>query len=71
MVSMATGEIRKIEKENGLAPAHIVCYTADATERAVEKIMECGCDEIMSKPPPKGFMEELVGRLIDAPEVAC
>lgn len=65
-----TREIRKIEEEHEIDPAYIVCYTADATEEAVEKIIRAGCDEIMSKPPPKGFMEDLARRLI-SPAEAC
>ncbi len=58
-----TKEIRAFEESNGITPSHILCYTADGTDRAKTLILEAGCNDIMYKPPPKGFLENLMGRI--------
>lgn len=45
-------------------PAYIISYTADVTDTARALLHECGSDEIMTKPPQKGFIENLVKRLV-------
>lgn len=58
-----TRDIRTWEAENDANPAYILCYTADATDKAKETILEAGCNDIMYKPPPKGFLDNLIRRL--------
>jgi type III protein arginine methyltransferase len=59
----ATKAIRAYEMEKGLEPSYIVCYTADATDQAKELLLKSGFDDVMTKPPPKGFIANLVRRL--------
>ena len=59
----ATERIRQYEKENNLQPAYILSYTADGTDSAEQKILSRGTDEIMTKPPPKDFLPNMVDRL--------
>lgn len=59
----ATKQIRQYEKENGLIPAYIIIYTADLTDEANEILNACGMNEIMSKPPPKGYISAVVQRM--------
>lgn len=61
----ATRAIRNFELEHDLEPSHIICYTADVTEEAQTRLLACGMNEIMTKPPPKGFITNLVSRLED------
>ncbi|CAB9512451.1 Phytochrome-like protein cph1 [Seminavis robusta] len=58
----ATEMIRQFETKNGLNPSYIISYTADVTERAAQLLLSKGTNEIMSKPPPKGFLEEITSR---------
>lgn len=58
-----TQTIREYETDNDIHPAHILFYTADVTDKAGKVMVECGANEIMSKPPPKSFIEELVMRM--------
>jgi CheY-like chemotaxis protein/nitrogen-specific signal transduction histidine kinase len=58
----ATKAIREYEKAESLPPAYIITYTADATDDAAQVLLDNGSDEIMPKPPPKGFIKILVGR---------
>ncbi|GKY92076.1 hypothetical protein MPSEU_000179000 [Mayamaea pseudoterrestris] len=58
----AAREIREWEKEHQHPPAFILSYTADATDRAKELIM-AHSNDIMIKPPPKGYLRSLVRRL--------
>lgn len=44
--------------------AYIISYTADVTDSARSILFACGSDEIMTKPPQKGFIENLVKRLV-------
>ena len=59
----ATKCIRQIEFEKELNPAYIFSNTADATEEAEILLKESGVNEIMLKPPPKGFLANVVRRL--------
>ncbi|CAB9505131.1 Phytochrome-like protein cph1 [Seminavis robusta] len=59
----ATEKIRLFEMENGLERSFILSYTADATDDAVRTILARGTDEIMTKPPPKGFLSDFVDRI--------
>jgi len=59
----ATKAIRKYESDHNLRPAYILSYTADASDKATELLIQCGSNEIMSKPPVKGFIAGLVGRM--------
>jgi len=58
----ATEMIRRFEAENGLQPSYIISYTADVTEKAAQLLLSRGTNEIMSKPPPKGFLSDITGR---------
>ena len=60
----ATKQIRLYEEENNLPPAYIIIYTADLTDEATKTLMASGLDEIMSKPPPKGYVASVVKRLV-------
>lgn len=55
--------IREYEHSNGIGASYILCYTADGTDRAKKLIFNAGCNEIMYKPPPKGFLENLIERI--------
>ena len=44
--------------------AYIISYTADITDSARAILHACGTDEIITKPPKKGFIENLVKRLV-------
>jgi CheY-like chemotaxis protein len=58
-----TKTIRKYEKEEKVHTSYVISYTADLTEKASKIIFESGADEIMSKPPPRGFLESIALRL--------
>ena len=58
----ATEMIRQFEADNGIKPAYIISYTADVTEKAAQLLLSRGTNEIMSKPPPKGFLADIVSR---------
>jgi CheY-like chemotaxis protein len=58
----ATKRIRKFEADNSLSRSYILSYTADVTEKASNLLRSNGTNEIMSKPPPKGFLASVVGR---------
>ena len=60
----ATRQIRRHEVENDLHRAFIIIYTADLTDEATSLLKAAGADEIMSKPPPKGFIASIVKRLV-------
>ena len=62
--SVAIERIRAYEKEKGLPASYIISCTADVTEKAKERLLWCGADDIMEKPPPKGFMSDLVRRFV-------
>ena len=58
----ATEMIRKFEADNDLKPSYIISYTADVTEKAAQLLLSRGTNEIMSKPPPKGFLADISSR---------
>ena len=58
----ATEMIRQFEAQNNIKPAYIISYTADVTEKAAQLLLSKGTNEIMSKPPPKGFLSDIVSR---------
>ena len=58
-----TKEIREHEGSHGITPSHIICYTADGTDNAKRLIIDAKFDDIMYKPPPPGFLENLFGRI--------
>jgi len=58
----ATEMIRRFETQNEITPAYIISYTADVTEKAAQLLLSRGTNEIMSKPPPKGFLADIVSR---------
>ena len=60
----ATRQIRKYETEHGLNRSYIISYTADVTDKASTLLRSNGTNEIMSKPPPKGFLAGIVGRFV-------
>lgn len=60
----ATKRIRQYESDQGLQPAFIIIYTADLTDEATATLKAAGANEIMAKPPPKGFVASIVARLV-------
>ena len=61
---VATKRIRQYESEARLDPAYIIIYTADLTDEATETLMAAGADEVMPKPPPKGYVAKTLTRII-------
>ena len=59
----ATTAIRTYEKTHFLHPSFILSYTADLSEEACNLLVSSGSDGIMTKPPPKDFLRNLVGRM--------
>ena len=59
----STRAIRAYEKEQGIVASHILCYTADVSDETKKLLLRSGFDNVISKPPYKGFIAELVGRL--------
>ena len=62
--SESTRRIRSYEAEHEIPPAYIVIYTADLTEEAMATLKACGMNEVMTKPPPKGFIASVVKRIV-------
>ena len=56
----ATREIRKIEKEQGLPGTPIIALTADAFSEAVEKSLDAGCNDHLTKPIKKTILLEAI-----------
>jgi len=59
----STRAIRAYEEEQGIEASHILCYTADVSDETKKLLLRSGFDNVISKPPYKGFIAELVGRL--------
>jgi light-regulated signal transduction histidine kinase (bacteriophytochrome)/CheY-like chemotaxis protein len=57
-----TKAIRTYESVCDLEASYILSYTADTTEDAERLLFKSGADQIMSKPPVKGFLSKLVSR---------
>ena len=58
--SMATQEIREIEKERGLKPIPIIALTANALKGDKERFISIGMDEYLSKPiEPQELLQTL------------
>lgn len=60
----ATAAIRQFEEDRNLPRSRIIIYTADAADSTKAMLLESGVDEILSKPPPKGYIAQLVDRMI-------
>lgn len=60
----ATRIIRRYEDEQDIPRSHILIYTADGTERALQQAIDCGADEVMSKPAPKEYVSNLIKSLV-------
>ena len=59
-----TKQIRAYEADHDISSSHIMIYSADVTEQANTLIMSSKeVDELMPKPPPRGFFLNLVQRL--------
>jgi light-regulated signal transduction histidine kinase (bacteriophytochrome)/CheY-like chemotaxis protein len=59
----ATKAIRKYENDQNLTPAYIMSYTADMSDEANAVLMASGSNAVMAKPPPAGFVAQLVKRM--------
>jgi hypothetical protein len=55
--------IREYEEEHSIHPSYILSYTADLSTHATDALLSSGSDGIMTKPPPKGFVANLVRRM--------
>lgn len=62
--SDATKLIRQYESDHGIEPAFIIIYTADLTDEATALLKAAGANQIMEKPPPKGFVARIVQRIV-------
>ena len=60
----ATKRIRQFESDAGLPPAYIIIYTADLTDEANEALLGAGANEVMPKPPPKGYVAKVLARIV-------
>jgi two-component system, chemotaxis family, sensor kinase Cph1 len=60
---LATKQIRAFEADQQLPPSYIMSYTADATLAARDIVLASGANDIMTKPPPKGMIPNLISRL--------
>ena len=60
---LATKQIRAFEVEHRIPQSYIMSYTADATLAARDVVLASGADDIMTKPPPKGLIPDLINRL--------
>ena len=66
--SQCSSKSRQYESEARLDPAYIIIYTADLTDEATETLMAAGADEVMPKPPPKGYVAKTLTRIIVSSE---
>jgi two-component system, chemotaxis family, sensor kinase Cph1 len=60
---VATKRMRKYEEDQDLRQAYVLSYTADTSDMASEVLIASGSNQIMSKPPVKGFIADLVKRM--------
>ncbi|TGO07030.1 hypothetical protein BTUL_0344g00010 [Botrytis tulipae] len=57
---VSTLEMRRFEKEKGIAPATIVALTGISSIKAREKIIASGVDKVFTKPMPLASVKELL-----------
>lgn len=62
----ATTIIRKGDLGNNLKDIPIIAVTADATEKARQKVFDCGMSDYMTKPVKKELLIEKISKLSDA-----
>ena len=60
----ATKEIRKYEKETGMRPVPIIALTAHALEENMQKSLDAGCDDHLTKPIKKKVLLAAIQKLI-------
>ncbi len=60
----ATKSIRKIEKENKMAPTAIIALTANATDADKQKCLSTGMDDFISKPIKREIVEAKINEWI-------
>jgi PAS domain S-box-containing protein len=58
----ATREIRRLEQEEGRKPTPIVALTAHALKGDIEKSLQAGCDDHLTKPIRKPILLETIRR---------
>jgi PAS domain S-box-containing protein len=58
----ATTMIREWEKEEGIKPTAIIALTAYALKEEVQKCLDAGCDEHLSKPIKKATLLETINK---------
>ena len=59
----ATRAIRQYEQVHSVEPSYILSYTADYSREATDLLLSSGSDGIMTKPPPRDFIANLVRRM--------
>lgn len=57
---MSTLEMRRFEKEKGIAPATIVALTGVSSTKTREKVIASGVDKFLAKPVPLATVKELL-----------
>ena len=60
----ATREIRRYEKEMGLCPTPIIALTAHALEENMQKSLDAGCDDHLTKPIKKKVLLASIQKFI-------
>lgn len=58
----ATGEIRRIEKENKMAKTAIIALTANATGDDKQKCIDAGMDDFITKPIKREIIEQKIAK---------
>jgi signal transduction histidine kinase/DNA-binding response OmpR family regulator len=58
----ATREIRKIEKERDISPVPIIALSAYALKEEIDRSMEAGCTEYLTKPLKKAVLLKTLSR---------
>ena len=59
----ATGEIRRLEQEEGRAPTMIIALTANALREDEQRSMDAGCNDHLSKPIRKKVLLDMLQNL--------
>lgn len=57
---VSTFEMRRFEKEKGIAPATIVALTGVSSVQARDNVIASGADKFLSKPIPLATLKELL-----------